>query len=62
MKEVIEKRGEEEIVRKDEERSRERKRSRGSRRKRRITQRGNSEGSEDRDDAAQLRPLLAPSS
>ncbi|KAF7381330.1 hypothetical protein HZH66_013724 [Vespula vulgaris] len=62
MKEVIEKRGEEEIVRKDEERSKERKRSRGSRRKRRITQRGNSEGSEDRDDAAQLRPLLAPSS
>ncbi|KAL2731088.1 beta-3 adrenergic receptor-like [Vespula squamosa] len=62
MKEVIEKRGEEGIVRKDEELSKERKRSRASRGKRRITQRGNSEGSEDRDDAAQLRPLLAPSS
>lgn len=61
---AIEKMGEEEIGRKDEEkRSRKREeRSRASREKRRITRRADSEGSEDRDDAAQLRPLLTPSS
>ncbi|XP_046836276.1 uncharacterized protein LOC124431909 [Vespa crabro] len=59
-KEVIGKRGEEGIGRKDEEkRSKKRERSGASRRRRRIKQGDNSDVSEDRDDvAAQMRPLL----
>ncbi|KAK2583140.1 hypothetical protein KPH14_009164 [Odynerus spinipes] len=61
MKEVIEKREEKQVRRKDDEqRSKDRQKLKSSRKKAKIAR--DSEGSEDREDTAQLRPLLTPSS